>query len=92
MFLFQRPEYLTAVPASSMTERQEGDGDNRVEGADNKEEGGGESIREEEGGVKGKGGDTEDMEDEQIFYNNNIENGNKVGLNKFYEVLESVTS
>ena len=86
---------MTAVPTSSMTERQEGEGDrdregdNRAEGADNKEEGGGESIREEEGGVKGKGGDTEDMEDEQIFYNNNIENGNKVGCNKFYSKASS---
>ena len=82
-YYFQRPEYLTAVPTSSMTERQEGEGDreregdNRVEGAD--KELGGESIREEEGGVKGKE-DSEDMEDDQIFYNNNIENGNKVGF------------
>ena len=74
---------MTAVPTSSMTERQEGegdrerDGDNRVEGVD--KELGGEIIREEEGGVKGKE-DSEDMEDDQIFYNNNIENGNKVGF------------
>ncbi len=79
-----------------MTERQEGerdrDGDNRVKGACNKEEGGGGEIsREEEGGgVKGKG-DTEDMEDEQIFYNNNIENGNKVGCNKYYEARWKVS-
>ena len=60
-----------------MTERQELEGD-REEGKDEGE--GDTSSREEreDGKEKGEDMDHDGSSDRQIFYNNNIENGNKV--------------